>query len=337
MVGADQKVKASVIIPTRNRSGQLARCLDSLSQQSLPATEFEVIVSDNGSNDDTQAVASNFSSSLQLHYLFEPTPGLHVGRHAGLHHAKTELLLYCDDDIVANPRWVESVVEAFADPNVVLVGGNNLPLFDQTPPSWLQTWWSRRSRYGHAIGYLSILDFGQSTFRIDPGYIWGCNFSIRKQVLLDAGGFHPDGMPADHMRWRGDGETHVSAMIRKRGLQALFHSGASVHHQVSKERMSADYFQRRGFAQGVSDSFTDVRETGTAPSNKKARAHRHLKHLVAKAKTLYGGLSAGNSAMELRDIQWAALESYAKGYAYHQQEAAKDPSLLAWILKENYY
>jgi len=87
--------------------------------------------------------------------------------------------------------------EAFSYPDVVLVGGNNLPAFALPPPAWLERWWNQPVYKGRALGYLSILDFGDGVFDIDPAFVWGCNFSIRKEQLIQYGGFHPDAFPAE--------------------------------------------------------------------------------------------------------------------------------------------
>jgi glycosyltransferase involved in cell wall biosynthesis len=210
-------MKASVIIPTRNRADVLVRCLAALTRQTLPIDEFEVLVVDNGSIDSTCDVAKAYGQSLQLTYVTAPVPGLHVGRHAGLLRAKSDVLIFADDDIEALPTWVEAVVDSFKDTGVALVGGNNYPLFEEDPPAWLLRWWKRPVHIGRAMGSLSILDFGDGIFEISPGYVWGCNFSIKREVLLKAGGFHPDGVPKEQLRYRGDGETHVSDVVRRSG------------------------------------------------------------------------------------------------------------------------
>lgn len=310
-------------------------CLRSLAIQTLPADQFDVVVVDNGSRDGTRAVADAHGSSLQLHYLFEPEPGLHVGRHAGMRAASSDLLVFCDDDIIAEPTWLASVVEAFANPSVVLVGGNNRPVFEQPPPDWLRAWWQRPNYRGRALWQLSVVDFGEGVFEIDPRYVWGCNFSIRRWALAAAGGFHPDGVPADRLRWRGDGESHVSAWVRRSGLRALFHSGASVGHRVPPERMSPEYFARRSFAQGVSDSFTNLRRRRalTLASGRLLQRGRGALGLAVSAaigpRSLVG--------YRLLEVQWASQAAYLKGYDYHQREAASDPALMAWVLRKDYY
>jgi len=90
--------------------------------------------------------------------------------------------------------------------------------------------------------YLSILDLGDTIKTINPYHVFGCNFSIRKKILLEAGGFHPDAMPQELIRFRGDGESHVSRYILVHGYKTLYHPKASVYHLVTHNRMTEDYF-----------------------------------------------------------------------------------------------
>lgn len=326
----------SVIVPTRDRAETLDACLDSLRTQTLPLESFEVIVIDNGSIDHTAAVLARHASGLHLRSHRELEPGLHFGRHAGMRRAASDLLVFADDDIVAEPTWLAAILDAFTDPDVTLVGGNNRPLFEGEPPAWLRAWWERPMRHGRALGHLSILDFGNGRFTIDPGYVWGCNYAIRRQALMAAGGFHPDGVPAERLRWRGDGETHVSDWVRRSGQRTLFDSGASVRHRVPAARMTPEYFARRAYAQGISDSYTDVRRRGRAPSSLTDRVHRRgriaLTRAVATARD-----RVDRSGRELREVMRAAQLAYLKGYDFHQREVRGDPALLNWVLQENYY
>jgi len=94
-----------------------------------------------------------------------------------------------------------------------MAGGNNLPMFLETPPTWLTALWNRPTDLsGRALPALSMLELTGPPRNISPYYVWGCNFAIRKDVLIKAGGFHPDGMPKESIRFRGDGETHVSRL-----------------------------------------------------------------------------------------------------------------------------
>jgi glycosyltransferase involved in cell wall biosynthesis len=336
VVGHASVIQASIVIPTRNRADLLARCLASLTEQTLDPERFEVIVVDNGSTDRTVETAAGFSNRLNLRCISAPDPGLHVGRHAGMRAARSDVLMYADDDIEAAPTWVESVVRTFSA-GADLVGGNNHPRFESEPPDWLRQWWEQPVYRGRALGYLSVLDFGTGSLPIDWQYVWGCNFSIRRRVLEAIGGFHPDGMPQELLHLRGDGESHVAQAVHHRGGKIWFDSGASVHHLVSSERMTLQYFQRRAFSQGVSDSYATVRRTGSSNLRWKDRLRFRLRPRLAAIRERWRlGGQRRSPEPSLLDIKLAVLDAWREGVRFHGSALKSDPDLLSWVLKSHY-
>ncbi len=309
-------IKLSVIVPTRNRARDLKAALESIVFQTLPHELFEVIVVDNGSMDNTKEIVQGFENQIKnIVYIYDKNPGLHIGRHRGLLHAKAEILVYADDDIKALPTWLEGVIESFTDENIVLVGGKNLPNFETKPPQWIVDMWEA-GRDKKVLGHLSILDFGDEIQEIEPHYVFGCNFSIRKHILLEAGGFHPDGMPQELIRYRGDGESYVSQYIFKNNLKTIYNPKASVYHLVSKGRMTKEYFVQRAFNQGISDSYTDIRNN-IKRSFFKSKIRNFIKgYLLNKDVLIDNG--------------------YIKGYSYHQNKCKKDNDLVQWVKRASY-
>jgi len=344
----------SVIISTRNRSKILFGTLESIAKQTLYSQLFEVIVVDNGSTDSTREVVDSFTGQIPtLRYYYEGSPGLHVGRHKGLNEAKSNILVYADDDIVAFPTWLEAIAEAFEDKNVVLVGGKNLPKFEIEPPDWIMKMWLQVHPESKVLGYLSILDFGDSIKKINPSYVFGCNFSIRKLVLLEAGGFHPDAMPQELIRYRGDGESYVSRYILEHGYKTLYHPKASLFHHVPKERMTLKYFYHRAYIQGISDSFTRMRKDSELDINdcinknmkgtdnqasyiNLVKIYRLLKWGASSIKNLSGNYKRKLFPTEYDLIRSEIKKGNREGFAYHQREVQKDQKLLEWVLRENY-
>lgn len=323
----------SVIVPTRNRAALLASALASVVKQDIAPDGFEVLVIDNGSTDDTQHVIARYKSQLDnLETIYAPEPGLHTGRHAGMSAAKGDVLVFADDDIEALPTWLSSIEEAFQDGQVAMVGGNNFPRYLQPPPDWLKTMWHRSALFGYrSIPSLSVIEFTKPPQRMSPYQIWGCNFAIRKDVLLAAGGFHPDAMPHDLIRFRGDGETHVSRYVAAAGLKCVFHPGASIYHKVTPERMTHKYFYQRGFNQGVSDSYTQLRRQDFQAITAKRALVKRVVEFIAKR------------SLELRhskDVIRAAAETklgYREGYAYHQAAYCNDPEVREWVHRPTYF
>lgn len=331
----------SVIIPTRNRASRLNITLDSILKQSLSQDDYEVLVVDNGSTDSTEAVVSHFYGKIKnLKYFLEPSPGLHIGRHCGLKHAKTDILVYADDDIRAFPTWLETIKETFEqNPEVVLVGGKNLAEYECNPPSWVLKLWGK-CEFGSYLSHYSVLDFGDEIKEISPYYVWGCNFSIRRNKLIEVGGFHPDGMPREYLEYRGDGETAVSESILMNNWKTMYHPAASIYHFVSKHRMTVEYLYNRAYAQGISQSYTDIRRSNGKFNSGSLDWFRQGQKIYNIGKRYcYRWLQYifGKHDPEMEFIQKTLQKGFLDGYNFHQQKVGCTPEILSWVMRKDYF
>ncbi|CAN5136140.1 glycosyltransferase [soil metagenome] len=102
--------KISVIIPTYNRSELLSYTLDSLVAQNIDKKYFEVIVADDGSTDDTRAVAKTYESKLNLKYVFQEDMGYRPAsaRNLGIMYAESEICLFIDSGVILDENCVNS-------------------------------------------------------------------------------------------------------------------------------------------------------------------------------------------------------------------------------------
>lgn len=304
--------------------------LASLLTQTYPDSQFEVIVVDNGSSDDTQAVCSNYAEKItNFRTIYAPAPGLHVGRHTGLYAAKGDILVYADDDIVALPTWLEGIYESFLNrPEVALVGGKNNPDFETPPPLWVKQLWSEHNGQ-RSCALFSIVDLGDDILEVSPFVVWGCNFSIRKSVLLRIGGFNPDGMPKDWMQYRGDGESAVCRGVLSLGYKTLYNPKASVNHFVSTQRMTFDYLYERGIRSGVSASYFRIRTQGKLP-------FWHAYFLFKATFSTWIAWTKTGLKDQKKQVLKAYQSGFLAGYWFHVNAVKKDPELLKWVLKECY-
>jgi glucosyl-dolichyl phosphate glucuronosyltransferase len=344
----------SVIVPTRNRSDWLELALRSLARQTLPPSNFEIIVVDNGSRDRTRGVVAEFERTFGgIRYLYDPFPGLHVGRHRGFREANGDVLVFVDDDIEAFPTLLSSIKVAFEDPKTVLVGGKCLPKHEGQLPEWLNAMWSPNPYGERILGYLSLIDLGELPKPVDPLFILGCNFSIRRSALVEAGGFHPDGFPEQLSRFRGDGETYVSRYIAAKGYKAFYHPEASVYHHVPESRMTIEYLCRRAYNEGISSSYTKIRTMhgvdGDMPSSIGfteiygsgslwARVRRkQLREIVAALRKSRSQPGADKSSKAQSEYSKAIAAAHEMGHAFHQRAVRESTMLLAWVLRPDYW
>lgn len=341
-------MKASVIIPTCNRAGQLETTLSSLMQLNFEPSEFEIIVIDNGSTDATKDVTLQFielNNQHSIKYVFDAMPGLLTGRHRGALEARSEILVFIDDDIIADKDWLTAITDTFMRlPEAHLVGGKCLPHYEKEPPNWLKYFWSDLSDGNKMLTDLSLCDYGDAEKEVHPTWIWGLNFSIRKNTLYECGGFHPDNLPAAFQHFQGDGETGLSFKLHQAGLKAFYNPKAMVLHQVPAERMTLAYFDKRYFYQGVCNSYTAIRTNkGLLPGVKKIYADNIRPYLGKMYRLLKPDNELSEKKLTLAEIKEREMlfcRFYTMknaGYEFHQQMAKKSPLVLSWILKENYF
>jgi glycosyltransferase involved in cell wall biosynthesis len=103
-------MKISVIMPARNEAKNIGRTLDALVAQSLPKSDFEVILADNGSSDDTISIAKNYSSTVTLKIVSTTAKTIAQVRNDGANVASGEILAFLDSDCTVKPGWLEQAL-----------------------------------------------------------------------------------------------------------------------------------------------------------------------------------------------------------------------------------
>lgn len=177
----------SVVIPTRNRAALLAESLESLAGQQADRDSFEVVVVSDGSTDATVEVCRGLADRLRLALVESPPAGIAVAKNLGVDAAAAPLVLFFDDDDVADPGLVAAHLEAhrrYPLEHVAVLG------FTDWHPRLQKTEVMRFiTDVGHYLfGYTPLRD-GQL---LDHTYFWGGRSSCKKSLLQRAGGFRPE-------------------------------------------------------------------------------------------------------------------------------------------------
>ena len=105
-------MKISVILCTYNRCQSLAKTLESIAVSVLPeSVEWEVVVVDNNSKDQTREVIEDFCrrNAGRFRYIHESQQGLSHARNAGIREARGEILAFTDDDIIVDNKWLHTL------------------------------------------------------------------------------------------------------------------------------------------------------------------------------------------------------------------------------------
>ena len=294
----------------------------SISKVDFAHENYEVLVIDNGPKTEAKVVVDAMNrSDRRIHYFREPVIGLHNARHRGAREAKGEILVYVDDDVSVKAGWLRAIVAPFSDARVACAGGKVSPFWENCQPP---QWWSNLPR-----DYLSLLDYGDERLELQwPQCVNGCNMAVRRTVLFQVGGFHPDGYGDARLIWfRGDGETGLLKKIYSSGYRIVYEPAACLNHHISASRLTPGYFFWRAFIEGISDSYTGIRDS-------RSRTRILLRAFYSYFHSAYhycrARLKPRNKILALCDA------SYWYGRGQHQLRAVLSHKLYRHVVQETY-
>ena len=250
--------RTTVAVITYNRSRFLRETLAGLVRQVYPA-EWELLVIDNNSPDDTKEVVASFSMAVPApRHILETRQGLDHGRNRAIDESKGDIVVLVDDDIIVEPDWLAQLVAPFASErahSIGVVGGEVIPVFPEGIPTWLEG-------AHRPLG-----------FRMDPGPLppdqapMGANFAFPRWVFNRFGKFDTR-LDRQGARLFGGGDSEMIRRVRAVGLEAWFVPGAKVLHQIPLSRLTVGYATRHGFDSArsrVVDQVRTIRASGRSP------------------------------------------------------------------------
>lgn len=148
----------SVIIPTYNRAQSLHRALESILQQNIPTSMFEVIVVDDGSTDETPDIAEE-SWSYSLKYYHQQNLGSAEARNTGARLASGRILVFLDDDMVAEPDYLGGLIEEHAAYSHIVGMGTEYPCLSEPASIYGRVVAAERERREHNSQTSGFVDF----------------------------------------------------------------------------------------------------------------------------------------------------------------------------------
>jgi len=252
-------IRISAAVCTLNRALYLRKALSSLTNQSLPRNQYEILVVDNGSTDFTrQVVQEQFSLAENLQYFYEPVVGLSQARNTAWQNARGEYVAYLDDDAIACSSWLESILDVFerVKPKPGCVGGRVEPIWEAPRPAWLSN---------KMVPYLTVVDWSKSPTNLGKNeWLAGANMAFPRDVLESVGGFQLY-LGRKGSKLLSMEEILLQRYLQGKGYSCFYHPEISVQHHILTSRLTKSWFLRRVYWQGVSDAVVQIyRESPSA-------------------------------------------------------------------------
>ncbi len=241
-------LQISVVICTYNRAAYLTDALNSLYEQTLAKSLFEVIIVNNNSTDNTETICRDYILShpdFHVIYLNENEQGASYARNTGAAKAVSPLLCFMDDDAIANSDYLSRIVRFFdIHQGVGGLGGKIIPKYIPAEPKWM-------SRY--VASMVGHFDYAPQVVAFKPGkYPLESNMVVPKKLFDAINGFNT-ALPGvkGELRIGGEGKDFFFR------LQALGHAiyydpNIIVQHVVEVSKLTPAYLYRvaSGYGRG---------------------------------------------------------------------------------------
>jgi GT2 family glycosyltransferase len=217
----------SIIIPTYNRRDSLRAVLHSLAGQTYPPDRYEVIVVDDGSSDGTEELFAPPEWLITVRYFKQSNKGPAAARNLGVRHARGELVIFLDDDIVVEPYFLEEHLRYHTQYDRAIVLGFSKTAFPEhySPFSRCLASSDRNleslSRHVDECGFLS------------GAYCMAGNMSIKRAEFIRLGAFTED-LLASGTGWSGWEDVEFGWRAEKAGVRTVYNPKAlGYHHDYS--------------------------------------------------------------------------------------------------------
>lgn len=212
----NENLRLSVVMPTYNRRHLLPRTLDSIFNQDLPSSDFELIVVVDGSTDGTGEYLRGLHTPCALRVLEQPNRGIACALNSGIAAARGEIVLLMDDDLELSPSNFRSHLQSHTGDAVVVHG----PVYvAESSADSLATDWIRGA-------------VAEEIKRWERGFTWpddanlDPNYSLPRTAFLASGGYD------QNFRWRQN--TELGVRLVKMGLKVVYEPRAIAHHIYAK-------------------------------------------------------------------------------------------------------
>jgi glycosyltransferase involved in cell wall biosynthesis len=230
----------SIIICSYNRASYISDALTSLYVQSSGLDNFEVIIVDNNSTDNTKEVYAQWrqtNTNGQFTFISETKQGASFARNTGAAIAKGEWVCFMDDDAVATTDYVKNIIKHIQDqPFIVGFGGRIIPKYIPAEPKWM-------SYYVSSL--VGNFDYAPTACAFENGkYPLESNMIVKKSVYDQIGGFNVN-LPGvvGTLRIGGEGKELFYKIIAL-GHTIYYDPSICVHHVVEVKKLTSEYMYR---------------------------------------------------------------------------------------------
>jgi glycosyltransferase involved in cell wall biosynthesis len=240
--GGDPDFDVSIVIATRDRCEDLRETLKHLARAETPeGWRVELLIVDNGSSDDTKAVADAAEfSNLEKRYLFEGRRGKSYAYHAAVDAVRGKAMLFTDDDVHVPTNWIEAMCRPILEGSADAVQGG-VKLAPHVDPPWLR-------------GFVRIWVASVEDPHTKPPGLVGANMACSRKALAVGGPFDLRLGPGASGFFE---DTLFGWKVERAGLPMLYLPQVAVEHNFDPSRLELSAFMSTARRMAISRAIVD--------------------------------------------------------------------------------
>lgn len=242
-------MRFSFITCTYNRAKYLPTTLASLCEQTFDFLDYEVVIVDNNSTDNTAEICQNFISNFktrQIRYFKEVNQGLSFALNRGVRGAQGEFLIYVDDDETIGQKHLELLEKHLQDfPDAVLAASPVVPIYEKEEPNWMSPFTQR------LIG--GYFNEGKLVKKLNKKSYPGTGHTIIKRELYDKYGFYNTELGRSGSSLIGAEDKDMFYRLIAGHVECYYFPDIPIYHHIPEYKLTDMFFDKLTYSIGKSE------------------------------------------------------------------------------------
>lgn len=243
-------IRFSFVVCTYNRASSLKRTIESLCLQVYPKEQYEIVVVDNNSSDDTQNICLQQRiqyGHVNLRVFIEESQGVSFARNRGVHEASGELIIFIDDDETIQTNYLDRLSGYLKEyPQAKLCATAVIPVYEGNKPEWMSPFTER------LIGG-AFMQKAQNVKLLGKKDYPGTGHTMVSKSLFAKYGIYDTRLGRCGKNLMGAEDKEMALRWIKNGVECYFFPNIPIYHHISADKLTKQYFHKLTYGIGRSE------------------------------------------------------------------------------------
>lgn len=253
-------MKFTFIVCTYNRDAYVTNTLQSLADQTYPKSEYEIVLVNNNSKDNTANVCQQFIDAhkeINITYALELQQGFSFALNRGISEAKGEFIVFVDDDETIDKEYLDILSNYLKQyPDAEMAGTPVVPIYEIEKPKWMSHFTARLIS--------GEFDKGNKVKLLNTNSYPGTGHLILKKELFDRFGTFNTDLGRKGGSLMGAEDKDMCHRLINNNIKCYYFPDIKIYHHIPKAKLTEEFFERLTYSIGKSERIRTQSMEGNA-------------------------------------------------------------------------